>query len=128
MYQEAFIPAVWTYMGNKSTAAYIRILTTVRDSIFSATGRAWMPEVVIIDHEAAVLAALRYAFPVMYFLLNIQRALMKEIGVWIFTCYFHVLQAAQRKLESLSKGGSKIHNNMLLDSFRRAITSESKVQ
>ena len=51
-----------------------------------------MPEVVIIDHEAAVLAALRYAFPGMYFLLNIQRALMKEIGVWIFTCYFHVLQ------------------------------------
>ena len=67
MYEEAFIPAVWTYMGNKSTPAYIRILTTVRDSIFSATGRAWMPEVVIIDHEAAVLAALRYAFPGMYF-------------------------------------------------------------
>lgn len=126
--QDHFLPLVYSYMGSRTTHAYVHLFCSVRNAIFSATEQAWMPPAVIIDHETAVIKALQFVFPGIDLWYVRAFWLIQCAGVQIYTCYFHVLQATKRKLGNITKGSSTIHNSLLQESFRRVVVADTRVR
>ena len=84
--QDHFLPLVYSYMGSRTTHAYVHLFCSVRNAIFSATEQAWMPPAVIIDHETAVIKALQFVFPGIDLWYVRAFWLIQCAGVQIYTC------------------------------------------